>query len=188
MAAADPCAIVELADQALAAGMPVSSAQDLLALEKNFRDDPGETLGASVCDDPALPASDELRGFLPLVDPQIPGAAEINTLTAKRNEDIKSGAVDGVQVSDGKSIADQMVELGFDQIRDIGSKLAISKGAGQNGDVEKPAQDPADDTTGNPETTEVETGDGNSVEDIINEMKSDIVRLKSLLVDATCVL
>lgn len=117
LAAANPCNVVDVAQQVIDAGGSVEDARKVLALEKNFN--PFVVQAASICLDPSKPENPQLRGILPLVDPALPGAAEINAKTQERNAQIASGQLDGAALAQGKSIADQMVELGFTAIQGI---------------------------------------------------------------------
>ncbi|KAJ3381066.1 hypothetical protein HDU92_005596 [Lobulomyces angularis] len=117
LAAADPCKVVDVAEQVLSTGGTVNDARAVLGLEKNFN--PFVVQAASICLDASKPTTADLRGILPLVDPSLPGAERINQLTQQRNKDIIAGTVNGAALAQGKSIADQMVELGFTAIQGI---------------------------------------------------------------------
>ncbi|KAJ3364253.1 hypothetical protein GGF32_002224 [Allomyces javanicus] len=90
LAATDPCARYPLADKVVERGkkfgfadQAIKVARQLVAVEKNFNPFAGEKAHPAYCDNPALPASAELRCFLPQVDPVSDGngglsAAEFN--------------------------------------------------------------------------------------------------------------
>ncbi|KAI9143954.1 hypothetical protein BKA69DRAFT_1057342 [Paraphysoderma sedebokerense] len=153
LAAANPCNVVDVAQQLIDAGGSVEDARKVLALEKNFN--PFVVQAASICLDPSKPENPQLRGILPLVDPALPGAAEINAKTQERNAQIASGQLDGAALAQGKSIADQMVELGFTAIQGINGGNNGKKADGNAGKN-------ADNNAGKKENNQKNAGNGNN--------------------------
>ena len=76
LGAADPCAKLELADDIVATlgdePEVITAAQQLVAAEQNFN--PFAVNVPSICGDATLPATQELRGIVPLVDPDVTGS------------------------------------------------------------------------------------------------------------------
>ncbi|KAI9145841.1 hypothetical protein BKA69DRAFT_304142 [Paraphysoderma sedebokerense] len=124
LGAADPCDQAKLADQMIEASAALDGAkktefislvQEYMSVEKNFNPFV-ENAAPKFCNDPNLPVSTQLKGILPQVDetdPKLINAKETNALTKKRNADIVSGAANGATLSNGKSIQQQMIDLGF---------------------------------------------------------------------------
>ncbi|KAI5782382.1 hypothetical protein DFH27DRAFT_519285 [Peziza echinospora] len=85
LAGSSACDKLSLADQVLAltgvdAVAALAAAKALVAAEKNFN--PFAVSIPTICDNPALPASIQLRGIVPKIDPAVDGAAAINALSA----------------------------------------------------------------------------------------------------------
>ncbi|KAI9137992.1 hypothetical protein BKA69DRAFT_1148153 [Paraphysoderma sedebokerense] len=114
---ANPCDVIDVAQKVIDGGGSVNDARKVLTLEKNFN--PFTVQSASICLDPSKPENPQLRGILPLLDPALPLANETNIKTQERNDKIFSGELDGVALAKGKSIADQLVELGFIKIQGV---------------------------------------------------------------------
>ena len=76
LGAADPCAKLELADDIVASlgddPEVIAAAAQLVAAEQNFN--PFATDVPNICGDATLPATQELRGIVPLVDPAVTGS------------------------------------------------------------------------------------------------------------------
>jgi len=104
---ANACAKLSLADQIVSqlGNDPevISSAQQLVAAEKNFN--PSAQSVPTVCSDATLPATQELRGIVPLVDPAVGGSDVENANSA---QSLKQ-AFDAT----GLSVADVMKANGF---------------------------------------------------------------------------
>ncbi|GJC84316.1 hypothetical protein ColLi_07153 [Colletotrichum liriopes] len=83
LGAADPCAKLELADKiaALGDGADVlDAAKGLVAAEQNFN--PFATSVPNICGDASLPATEALRGIVPLIDPAVTGSDTENANSA----------------------------------------------------------------------------------------------------------
>ena len=81
----------------------VAAAIGMVTAEKNFN--PFAQSIPTICDDPTLPATEQLRGITPLIDPAVGGSNVANALSA-------SSAKDPLDAT-GKSIADLLTENGF---------------------------------------------------------------------------
>jgi hypothetical protein len=82
----------------------IAGAAALVAAEKNFN--PFAQSIPTICSDASLPATPELRGIIPLVDPAVGGADIQNANSAKSLQTPFS--------SDGLSVADISKAQGFD--------------------------------------------------------------------------
>ncbi|GJD02492.1 hypothetical protein ColKHC_11317 [Colletotrichum higginsianum] len=83
LAAANPCAKLELADKIAALGTGddvLKAAKGVVAAEQNFN--PFATDKPNICGDPSLPATEALRGIVPLVDPAVTGSDKENANSA----------------------------------------------------------------------------------------------------------
>ncbi|KAI5848424.1 hypothetical protein DFP73DRAFT_629863 [Morchella snyderi] len=82
LAGANACAKLSLADEvaALDGAGALNAAKALVQAEKNFN--PFAVTIPSFCSDASLPATEALRGILPLVDPDLDGAAAQNAASA----------------------------------------------------------------------------------------------------------
>lgn len=107
LAAADPCAKLSLADQIVSTlgndPAVISAAQKLVAAEQNFN--PFVVSVPNICGDASLPATAELRGIVPLVDPDVLGSDAENANSASSLQSPFS--------ADGLSVADVMIAQGF---------------------------------------------------------------------------
>ena len=118
LAAPDPCGRYKLADQIVEAAKAqnnqkcIDVAREFTNAEKNFNPfaKAGPAAGPRFCDDPSLPASAELKGILPLVDPAMEGAAAANQKATDTLTQAKGGAT---LDNGGKSIQQQMLDIGF---------------------------------------------------------------------------
>lgn len=112
LAAADPCAKLTLADKIVSTlgtdPSVIAAAQNLVAAEQNFN--PFAVSVPNICGDATLPATEELRGIVPLVDPAVTGSDTENANSASSLTSPFDAA--------GLSVADVMVAQG---------KLNISK-------------------------------------------------------------
>ena len=79
--------------------------------EKNFNPfaKDGPAAGPRFCNNPALPATPQLRGITPLVDPAVPGADIANAHADKTLADAKAGTL----AATTQSIEEQMIAIGF---------------------------------------------------------------------------
>lgn len=176
LAAADPCKVIGVAQKVIDCGGQINDARKVLTLEKNFN--PFVAHGASVCRDAALPANPQLRGILPKVDPSLPGAAAYMAKAQQRNNDIIAGRVDGAQVSQGKSIADQMVELGFTAIQGIDANAAANNNNNNAATTTTTTASTA--TTSTAAATNIQCDCSASLS-IVNQLQTQIDQLKAAL-------
>lgn len=106
LAAADPCAKLTLADKIVSTlgndAQVISAAQALVAAEQNFN--PFAVSVPSICGDATLPATEELRGIVPLVDPAVTGSDTENA----NSESSLTTPFDAA----GLSVADVMIAQG----------------------------------------------------------------------------
>ncbi|KAK2042667.1 hypothetical protein LZ31DRAFT_351851 [Colletotrichum somersetense] len=106
LGAADPCAKLQLADKIAALGTGddvLAAAKGLVAAEQNFN--PFATSVPSICGDPSLPATEALRGIVPLVDPSVGGSDT-------ENANSKASLTNPFDAT-GLSVADVMKAQGF---------------------------------------------------------------------------
>ncbi|KAI6084915.1 hypothetical protein F4821DRAFT_164085 [Hypoxylon rubiginosum] len=107
LAAADPCAKLTLADKIVSTlgtdPSVIAAAQNLVAAEQNFN--PFAVSVPNICGDATLPATEELRGIVPLVDPAVTGSDTENANSASSLTSPFDAA--------GLSVADVMVAQGF---------------------------------------------------------------------------
>ncbi|KAG7287410.1 hypothetical protein NEMBOFW57_006921 [Staphylotrichum longicolle] len=108
LAGANACAKLELADEIVATlgndPEVIAGAAALVAAEKNFN--PFAQDIPTICSNAALPATPELRGIVPLVDPAVAGADVQNANSA---QSLANPFADG-----GLSVADISKAQGFD--------------------------------------------------------------------------
>ncbi|KAK1781504.1 hypothetical protein QBC45DRAFT_430877 [Copromyces sp. CBS 386.78] len=107
LAGANACDKLTLADRIVSElgndKAVIDAAKKLVAAEKNFN--PFVVSVPSICSDPALPATKELRGIVPLVDPDVAGADVANAASAK--------SLTTPFAADGLSVADIVAANGF---------------------------------------------------------------------------
>lgn len=107
LAAANPCGKLTQADSIITqlgtSDRAVAAARGLVAAEQNFN--PFVVSIPSICSDPTLPKSAELRGVVPLIDPAVGGEA-----TENANSKI---SITTPFNADGLSVAQVMVAQGF---------------------------------------------------------------------------
>ncbi len=107
LAAANPCGKLTQADLIISelgtSDAAVAAARGLVAAEQNFN--PFVVSIPSICSDPSLPASAELRGVVPLIDPAVVGSDLENANSATS----KTTPFDAT----GLSVAQVMVAQGF---------------------------------------------------------------------------
>ncbi|KAJ4292889.1 hypothetical protein N0V88_005549 [Collariella sp. IMI 366227] len=115
LAGANACAKLQLADQIVITlgndQAVIAAAAALVAAEKNFN--PFSVSIPSLCSDVALPATPELRGIVPLVDPAVTGADVENANSA--------ASLDSPFNSDGISVAEIAAANGFSNFTTQGS-------------------------------------------------------------------
>ncbi|KAI0108917.1 hypothetical protein GGR51DRAFT_113821 [Nemania sp. FL0031] len=124
LAAADPCAKLTLADQIVSTlgtdAAVISGAQKLVAAEQNFN--PFAVSIPNICGDGFLPATAELRGIVPLVDPAVTGSDLENSNSA--------ASLQSPFAADGLSVADVMVAQGFSNFTVNGAAAGGNANAG----------------------------------------------------------
>lgn len=107
LAAADPCAKLTLADKIVSTlgtdAAVISAAQQLVAAEQNFN--PFVVSIPNICGDATLPATEELRGIVPLVDPAVTGSDAENANSAS--------SLNSPFDATGLSVAEVMIAQGF---------------------------------------------------------------------------
>ncbi|GAD92796.1 hypothetical protein SS1G_13115 [Paecilomyces variotii No. 5] len=107
LAAANPCAKLQLADKIIAqlgnGDDAITAAKGVVAAEQNFN--PFTVSVPSICSDPTLPTTAALRGIIPLVDPAVVGSDVEN---ANSNSSLQTPFN-----ADGLSVAQIMIANGF---------------------------------------------------------------------------
>ncbi|KAH8667366.1 hypothetical protein BGZ60DRAFT_528669 [Tricladium varicosporioides] len=115
LAAANPCGKLTQADNIIAelgtSDRAVAAARGLVAAEQNFN--PFVVSIPSICSDPTLPKSAELRGVIPLIDPAVTGSETENALSKT--------SVTTPFNADGLSVAQVMIAQGFSNFTAVGS-------------------------------------------------------------------
>ena len=127
LAAADPCAKLQLADKIVETlgndPAVIKGAAAVVQAEQNFN--PFNVKVPNICDDASLPATAELRGIIPLVDPAVDGAADENKNSATSLTTPFDAA--------GKSVAAIMKANGFTNFATKGAAAGGNAGnAGNN--------------------------------------------------------
>ncbi|KAI1765054.1 hypothetical protein GGR53DRAFT_491411 [Hypoxylon sp. FL1150] len=129
LAAADPCAKLSLADKIVSTlgtdASVISAAQNLVAAEQNFN--PFAVSVPNICGNATLPATEELRGIVPLVDPAVTGS---DTENANSASSLKS-PFDAT----GLSVADVMIAQGFSNFTVNGAAAAASGASADTGNT-----------------------------------------------------
>ncbi|KAM3069140.1 hypothetical protein ACMFMG_010663 [Clarireedia jacksonii] len=130
LAAANPCGKLSQADKIVSElgtdPQVIAAARGLVAAEQNFN--PFVVSVPNICSDPTLPATAELRGVIPKVDPAVTGSDTENANSAT--------SVTTPFKADGLSVADIMVAQGFsnftttDAAGTKGTPGAAASGAG----------------------------------------------------------
>ncbi|KAB5566734.1 hypothetical protein GE09DRAFT_1028320 [Coniochaeta sp. 2T2.1] len=107
LAGANACAKLQLADEIVASlgndPAVLAGAIELVAAEKNFN--PSAQSIPTICSDASLPATPELRGIVPLVDPAVEGSDVENANSA--------ASLKAPFDATGLSVADVMRAQGF---------------------------------------------------------------------------
>ncbi|CZT41170.1 related to circumsporozoite protein precursor [Rhynchosporium secalis] len=149
LGAANPCGKLTQADLIISqlgtSAEAVAAARGLVAAEQNFN--PFAVSIPSVCSDPTLPKSPELRGVVPLIDPAV-GGQDIENANSKKSVTTPFSAA-------GMSVAQVMIAQGFSNFTAVdvaGKKVAASALAGAtngaNGNTPPPPP-PAGNATAN---------------------------------------
>lgn len=126
LAAANPCGKLSHADSIIqelgTSDAAVAAARGLVAAEQNFN--PFVVSVPSICSDPTLPKSAQLRGVVPLIDPAVVGSdLENKNAAASKTKPF---------AADGLSVAQVMVQNGFSNFTAValdGSKSDASGGS-----------------------------------------------------------
>ena len=125
LAAANPCKKLQDGDNIIAklgnGADAVKAAQDFVHAEQNFN--PFNSPIPSLCSDPTLPATAELRGILPLIDPGVIGSDVANK--------VADASLTTPLDATGKSIADLFLEQGFSNFttKDAAGTAGIPSGS-----------------------------------------------------------
>ncbi|KAI0149671.1 hypothetical protein F4776DRAFT_173622 [Hypoxylon sp. NC0597] len=126
LAAADPCDKLTLADKIVSTlgndPQVIAAAQNLVAAEQNFN--PFAVSVPNICGDASLPATEELRGIVPLVDPAVTGSDVENA----NSETSLQSPFD----ANGLSVADVMIAQGFSNFTVNGAAAGGNANAGSN--------------------------------------------------------
>ncbi|KAL5089115.1 hypothetical protein Trisim1_005970 [Trichoderma cf. simile WF8] len=130
LAAANPCGKLSHADSIIqelgTSDAAVAAARGLVAAEQNFN--PFVVSVPSICSDPTLPKSAQLRGVVPLIDPAVVGS-DLENKNAATSKTTPFAA-------DGLSVAQVMVQNGFSNFTAValdGSKSDASGGSAAAG-------------------------------------------------------
>lgn len=123
LAAANPCGKLTQADNIIkelgTSDRAVAAARGLVAAEQNFN--PFVVSIPSICSDPTLPVSSQLRGVVPLIDPAV-GGQDVENANSKKSVTTPFDAT-------GLSVAQVMVAQGFSNFTAVaqdGTKVAAS--------------------------------------------------------------
>ncbi|KAK5630575.1 hypothetical protein RRF57_006290 [Xylaria bambusicola] len=126
LAAADPCDKLSLADQIVSTlgddAQVIAAAQKLVAAEQNFN--PFAVSVPNICGDASLPATEALRGIVPLVDPDVVGSDVENANSAS--------SLQSPFDANGLSVADIMIAQGFSNFTVNGAAAGGGANAGDN--------------------------------------------------------
>lgn len=140
LAAANPCGKLTQADLILTqlgtSDAAVAAARGLVAAEQNFN--PFVVSVPSICSDPTLPKSVQLRGVVPLVDPSVVGS-DVENKNAATSKTTPFAA-------DGLSVAQVMIKNGFSNFTAVaadGSKQDASGGSGSGSGAASSSSAPA---------------------------------------------
>jgi len=159
LAAADPCAKLKLADQiaALGTGADVlEAAKGVVAAEQNFN--PFAVSVPNICGDASLPATEALRGIVPLVDPAV-GGSDTENANSKASLATPFDAT-------GLSVADIMKAQGFSNFTVKGA-AAGGAAAGGNANTGNNNQDnnKNNDQNNDQKNNNANTGNANNNQD-----------------------
>jgi hypothetical protein len=130
LAAADPCNKLTLADKIVTTlgtdPQVISAAAKLVGAEQNFN--PFVVSIPNICGDATLPATQELRGIVPLIDPAVVGSD-------KENANAASSLTTPFDAT-GMSVAQVMIAQGFSNFSVAGQAQASASGnAAGNGNA-----------------------------------------------------
>ncbi|KAI0441989.1 hypothetical protein F4803DRAFT_389149 [Xylaria telfairii] len=130
LAAADPCAKLSLADQIVSTlgndPQVIAAAQKLVAAEQNFN--PFAVSIPNICGDASLPTTEELRGIVPLVDPDVVGSDDENANSAT--------SLQSPFDATGLSVADVMIAQGFSNFTVNGAAAGGANNNAGNGNAD----------------------------------------------------
>ncbi|UKZ74654.1 hypothetical protein TrVFT333_002324 [Trichoderma virens FT-333] len=136
LAAANPCGKLTHADLIISqlgtSDAAVAAARGLVAAEQNFN--PFVVSIPSICSDPTLPKSSQLRGVVPLIDPAVVGSdLENKNAAASKTKPF---------AANGLSVAQVMVQNGFSNFTAValdGTKQNASGGSAAGSSASAPA-------------------------------------------------
>ena len=117
----------------------IAAAKGLVSAEQNFNPLPGAI--PNICNDPSLPATEALRGIVPLIDPNVEGSDVANAASA--------ASVNTPLGNAGQSIADLLISIGFTNFKTPDGPAAGGAGGAAGGNAppvvapEAPAEAPA---------------------------------------------
>ncbi|KAI0457372.1 hypothetical protein F5B21DRAFT_92859 [Xylaria acuta] len=130
LAAADPCEKLSLADQIVSTlgndPEVIAAAQKLVAAEQNFN--PFAVSVPNICGDASLPTTAELRGIIPLVDPDVVGSDVENANSAS--------SLQSPFDATGLSVADVMIAQGFSNFTVDGAAAGGANDDAGNGNAD----------------------------------------------------
>ncbi|ORY68585.1 uncharacterized protein BCR38DRAFT_334636 [Pseudomassariella vexata] len=142
LAAADPCDKLTQADKIVSTlgtdPKVIAAAAALVGAEQNFN--PFVVSVPNICGDASLPATAELRGIVPLIDPAVTGS-DLENANAATSLTTPFDAT-------GLSVADVMIAQGFSNFTVNGA--AASAGGAASGDAADAATTPAPTATSTP--------------------------------------
>lgn len=142
LAAADPCDKLSLADQIVSTlgddPEVIAAAQKLVAAEQNFN--PFAVSIPNICGDASLPATAELRGIVPLVDPDVVGSDVENANSAS--------SLQSPFDAEGLSVADIMIAQGFSNFT-VNGAAAGGNAGNDNEDAGNDQNEDNNDNAGN---------------------------------------
>ncbi|KAF2867689.1 hypothetical protein BDV95DRAFT_173038 [Massariosphaeria phaeospora] len=168
---ANACAKLVRADQIVAdlgGGQDaIDAAIGLVAAEKNTNPFAGGNV-QNVCSDPALPATAELRGITPLIDPDVDADGAVNALSAQ--------SVGAPLAADGLSVFDLLVAEGLGdlvagQAADGAAAAAAGGDAAAAGDAQ--AEDAADANVDDAAAAAGDAADANADDAVAGDAQAD---------------
>ncbi|KAJ0341670.1 hypothetical protein KNSL1_011012 [Colletotrichum chrysophilum] len=155
LAAANPCDKLTLADKIVTqlgdSAEVLDAAKGLVAAEQNFN--PFVVSVPNICGDASLPATEALRGIVPLVDPAVTGSDTENANSATS----KTTPFDAT----GLSVADVMKAQGFSNFTTAGA-AGGNAGAGNNNANNGNANNNNNNNNNNQNNNNANTGNNNA--------------------------
>ncbi|KAM0251877.1 hypothetical protein ACHAQJ_007990 [Trichoderma viride] len=154
LAAANPCGKLTQADLILTelgtSDAAVAAARGLVAAEQNFN--PFVVSVPSICSDPTLPKSAQLRGVVPLIDPAVVGS-DLENKNAVASKTTPFSA-------DGLSVAQVMIQNGFSNFTAVASDGSSQPASGGSVTGAPPSTQTATAVSGNASAQPVTVVDG----------------------------